>query len=63
MKRFKDLDGSEKIIEFEKLEAFIKSPEFREKQKMRPITFKDTEEYIKFVEYKALKADPESKLH
>ena len=29
LKRFKDLDGSEKIIEFEKLEAFIKSPEFR----------------------------------
>ena len=61
LKRFKDLDGSEKIIEFEKLEAFIKSPEFREKQKMRPIRFKDTEEYIKFHEYKSLKGDPEVK--
>jgi hypothetical protein len=61
LKRFKDLDGSEKIIEFEKLEAFIKSPEFREKQRMKPIRFKDTEEYIKFHEYKSLKSDPEVK--
>ena len=61
LKRFKDLDGSEKIIEFEKLETSIKSPEFREKQKMRPIRFKDTEEYIKFHEYKSLKGDPEVK--
>jgi hypothetical protein len=61
LKRFKDLDGSDKIIEFEKIEAFIKSPEFREKQKMRPIRFRDTEEYIKFHEYKSLKGDPEVK--
>jgi hypothetical protein len=61
LKRFKDLDGSEKIIDFEKLEAFIKSPEFREKQKMRPIRFKDTEEYILLHEYKSLKKDPEVK--
>jgi hypothetical protein len=61
LKRFKDLDGSEKIIDFEKLEAFIKSPEFREKQKMRPIRFRDTDEYIKFHEYKSLKGDPEVK--
>ena len=61
LKRFKDLDGSEKIIEFEKLETSIKSPEFREKQKMRPIRFKDTEEYINFHEYKSLKGDPEVK--
>ena len=62
LKRFKELDGSDKIIEFEKLEKFIKSSEFREKQKMRPFTFKDTDEYRKFVEYKALKADPEIKV-
>jgi len=59
LKRFEDLDGSEKIIEFEKLESFIKSPEFREKQKMRPFTFKDTDEYRRLVEYKALKSDSE----
>jgi hypothetical protein len=61
LKRFKDLDGSEKIVAFEKLESFIKSPEFREKQKMKPYTFRDTEEYSKFLEYKALKKDPEVK--
>jgi hypothetical protein len=61
LKRFKDLDGSEKIIEYEKLESFIKSPEFREKQRMRPIRFKDTEEYILLHEYKSLKKDPEVK--
>ncbi len=61
LKRFKDLDGSDKIREFEALEKFIKSSEFREKEKMRPITFKDTDEYRKLVEYNALKADTEIK--
>ncbi|HUX55818.1 MAG TPA: glycoside hydrolase family 16 protein [Bacteroidales bacterium] len=61
LKRFKEMDGSEKIGEFETLEKFIQSSEFREKQKMRPIKFKDTDEYRKFVEYKALKKDPEIK--
>jgi hypothetical protein len=63
LKRFQDLDGSDKIIEFEKLENFIHSSEFREKQKMKPITFKDTEEYSKFLEYKALRKDPEVKAY
>jgi hypothetical protein len=61
LKRFQELDGSDKIIGFEKLENFIKSPEFREKQKMKPFTFRDTEEYSKFLEYKSLKKDPEVK--
>jgi beta-glucanase (GH16 family) len=59
LKRFKDLDGSKKIIEFEALEKFINSSEFREKQRMKPFTFKDTDEYTKLLEYKALKADRE----
>ena len=59
LKRFKDLDGSKKISEFEALEKFILSSEFREKKKMKPITFRDTDEYQKFVEYKALKGDSE----
>ena len=63
LKKFQDLDGSEKIAGFEKLEAFIKSPEFREKQKMRPITFRDTDEYGRFLEYKSLKKDPEVKAY
>ena len=59
LKRFKDIESSGKISEFEALEQFIESPGFREKQKMRPFTFKDTEEYGKLQEYKSLKKDPE----
>jgi hypothetical protein len=59
LKRFKDMEGSGKINDFEALEKFIESPAFREKQKMKPFTFKDTDEYRKFDEYKALKKDPE----
>lgn len=61
LKHFKEMDGSDKIKEFETLEKYIQSSGFREKQKMRPITFKDTDEYRKFVEHKALKADSEIK--
>jgi hypothetical protein len=61
LKRFKDMEGSSKIADFESLEKFIESPVFREKQKMRPVTFKDTDEYRKFDEYKALRRDPEVK--
>jgi hypothetical protein len=63
LKRFKDLDGSQKIRDFESLENFIKSNAFRLKQKMKPITFKDTDEYRKFLEYKSLKSDPEIKAY
>jgi beta-glucanase (GH16 family) len=63
LKRFKDLDGSQKIRDFEELESFIKSNAFRQKQKMKPITFKDSDEYRKFLEYKSLKSDPEIKAY
>jgi hypothetical protein len=59
LKRFRDLDGSQKIRDFEELESFIKSNAFRQKQKMKPITFKDSDEYRKLLEYKSLKSDPE----
>lgn len=59
LKRYKDMEGSQKILEFEELERFIGSPAFREKQKMRPFTFKDTDEYRKWDEYKSLRRDPE----
>ncbi len=61
LKRFKEMEGSSKISEFEALEKFIQSPGFREKQKMKPITFKDTDEYRKLDEYKVLRRDPEIK--
>ena len=63
LKRFRDLDGSQKIRDYESLENFIKSNAFRMKQKMKPITFKDTDEYRKFLEYKSLKSDPEIKAY
>ena len=63
LKKFRELEGSEKITGFEKLESYIKSPEFREKQKMKPLTFKDTEEYSKFLEYKSMKKYPEVKAY
>ena len=61
LKRFTEMDGSDKILDFEALEKFIESPAFREKQKMKPFTFKDTDEYRKFDEYKSLKKDHEIK--
>ncbi len=63
LKRFRELDGSQKIRDFEELENFIKSNAFRQKQKMKPITFKDTDEYRKFLEFKSLKSDPEIKAY
>ena len=59
LKRFQELDGSQKIKDFEFLENFIGSNAFRQKQKMKPITFKDSDEYRKLQEYKSLKSDPE----
>jgi len=61
LKKFQEMEGSDKISEFEALQQFTSSSEFKEKQKMRPITFKDQDEYRLFVEYNALKADPEIK--
>jgi Glycosyl hydrolases family 16 len=61
LRRFKELDGSKKILDFEALEDVIESPAFREKQKMKPFTFRDTDEYRKYDEYKTLKKDPEIK--
>jgi hypothetical protein len=63
LKRFKEMDGSDKIKEYEALKKYINSPEFKEKEKMRPVTFKDTDEYRKLVEYNALKADAEIKAY
>jgi len=63
LKRFRDLDGSQKIRDFEELQSFIKSNAFRQKQKMKPITFKDSDEYRRLLEYKSLKKDPEIKAY
>ncbi|HUW92898.1 MAG TPA: hypothetical protein VMV74_07030 [Bacteroidales bacterium] len=61
LRNFTSLDGSKKISDLEDLERFIQSPEFRQKERMKPVTFKNTEEYGKFLEYKKLKGDREVK--
>ncbi|MBM3420471.1 MAG: glycoside hydrolase family 16 protein [Bacteroidetes bacterium] len=61
LKKFRELDGSDKIKHFEELQKYISSPEFRQKEKMKPITFRDSEEYRKFMEYKTIKKSPEAK--
>jgi hypothetical protein len=61
LKSFREMDGSEKIVAYEELEKFIGSAAFKQKMKMKPITFKDSEEYKKLVEYKALKKHKEVK--
>jgi len=61
LKRFREMDGSASIKDFETLQEYINSAEFRQKQKMKPLTFKDTDEYRKFLEFKSLKKDPEIK--
>jgi hypothetical protein len=62
LKKFTALDGSDKIKEFEALEKFIGSSEFREKEKMKPITFKDSDEYRLFTEFKTIKSNKEVRL-
>ena len=47
LKRFREMDGSQKIKDYEALESLINSYEFKLKQKMKPITFKDSDEYRK----------------
>lgn len=61
LKNFLALDGSARITELEDLGKFIQSSEFRQKERMKPVTFKDTEEYGKFLEYKKLRSDRDVK--
>jgi len=61
LEKFIEMSDSRKIKDFELLESFINSYEFKQKEKMKPVTFKNTDEYRKFSEYKALKSDPEVK--
>ncbi|HCC69610.1 MAG TPA: glycoside hydrolase family 16 [Bacteroidales bacterium] len=63
LKKYQELDGSEKVKRYEELNKTVNSSVFREKQKMRPITFKTTEEYNKYKEYKRLKSDSNVKAY
>ena len=59
LKRFKDLDGSQKIADYESLEQMVKSLEFREQKKTKE--FKGSESERKLQEYKRLSASSEIK--
>jgi hypothetical protein len=59
LKRFKELDGSEKIKGYESLQNFIQSLEFKEKKKTKE--FKQTEDYKKLLDYNRLKGSSEIK--
>lgn len=61
LKNFQSLDGSSRIKDIEDLQLFVQSPEFKQKERMKPVTFKDTEEYGKWLEFKKLKGDKEVK--
>ena len=61
LKRFEETAGSKKLAEYLELEKFVSSPEFREKQKMKPVTFKQSSEYEKYLQYKKLKSDRDVK--
>ncbi len=59
LKKFKELDGSEKISKFETLEKLVQSSDFKEKTRSKE--FKDSGEYKKLQEYKQLKGNQEIK--
>ena len=63
LKRYQEMEGSDKIKNYEELEKTVNSPAFKEKQKMKPITFKTTGEYNKFREFKRLKSDSNIKAY
>jgi hypothetical protein len=59
LKRFKELDGSEKISGYESLEKLVKSLEFKEKSKTKE--FKNSEDAVKLQEFTRLKGSSEIK--
>lgn len=59
LKKFQELDGSEKISGYESLEKLVQSLEFKEKMKTKE--FRDSDENKKFQEFKRLKGSTEIK--
>jgi len=59
LKKFKEIDGSEKISGYESLEKLVKSLEFKEKKKTKE--FKNSEDNKKLQEYNRLRTSKEIK--
>ncbi|MDT8400585.1 MAG: glycoside hydrolase family 16 protein [Bacteroidales bacterium] len=63
LRKYRELENSDKLKRYEELGKIINSASFREKQKMKPITFKTTEEYSKYREHRRLKSDSNIKAY
>ncbi|MEE4214078.1 MAG: family 16 glycosylhydrolase, partial [Bacteroidales bacterium] len=63
LKKFREMENSDKVKRYEELSKIVSSTAFKEKQKMKPITFKTTEEYNKYREYKRLNSDSNIKTY
>jgi hypothetical protein len=61
LKKFEETAKSKILASYDELEKFISSDDFKSKQKMKPVTFKDTAEYEKFKQYKKLRKDRDVK--
>jgi hypothetical protein len=59
LKKFKDLDGSEKIKKYESLDKMVQSLEFKEKMKTKE--FRETDDNKKLQEFNSLKGSAEIK--
>ena len=59
LKKFKELDGSDKISKFEELQKLVQSAEFKEKSRSKE--FKESEEYKSLQEFNQLKGNQEIK--
>lgn len=59
LKKFTELDGSDKISNFETLEKLVRSSDFKAKSKSKE--FKESDDYKKSQEYKQLKGNQEIK--
>ena len=59
LKKFKELDGSDKITKFEGLEKIVQSSDFKEKSKAKE--FNTSDDFKKLQEYKQLKENQEIK--
>ena len=57
LKKYFELETSDTIMEYETLEKFVKSEDFKEKKRMKSSEFKQTDEYQKFQKYEKLKSD------
>ena len=59
LKKFNELDGSDKITKFEELQKLVQSAEFKEKSRSKE--FKESDEYKSLQEFNQLKGNPEIK--